>query len=146
MNIGLRTYQWMYIIIATTISTVVLFYYTKELPELIPNDNLTKEMIMCSGQLLWQGSIILIFIKRKLHIYLYNMITVSLLGSLALIPMIFLFQKESISIEIRILLFLLVVLLMIIEHARRVKKLALPSYLTLTWITYRILWLPILLF
>ncbi|WP_299246823.1 hypothetical protein [uncultured Aquimarina sp.] len=146
MNIGLRTYQWMYIIIATIISTVVLFYYAKELPELIPNDNLTKEMIMCSGQLLWQGSIILIFIKRKLHIYLYNMITVSLLGSLALIPMIFLFQKESISIEIRILLFLLVVLLMIIEHARRVKKLALPSYLTLTWITYRILWLPILLF
>ncbi|WP_299215767.1 hypothetical protein [uncultured Aquimarina sp.] len=146
MNIGLRTYQWMYIIIATVISTVVLFYYAKALPELIPNDNLTKEMIMCSGQLLWQGSIILIFIKRKLHTYLYNMITVSLLGSLALIPMIFLFQKEQISMEIRILLFLLVVVLMIIEHARRVKKLALPFYLTLTWITYRILWLPILLF
>ncbi|WP_299258029.1 hypothetical protein [uncultured Aquimarina sp.] len=146
MNIARITYQWMYIIIATILSTVVLFYYAKALPELIPNDNLTKEMIMCSGQLLWQGSIILIFIKKKLHSYLYNMITVSLLGSLALIPMILLFQKEQISIEIRILLFLAVVLLMIIEHARRVKKLALPSYLTLTWITYRILWLPILLF
>ncbi|WP_378177968.1 hypothetical protein [Aquimarina sp. SS2-1] len=146
MNIGFRTYQWMYIIIATVLSTVVLFYYAKALPELIPNDNLTKEMIMCSGQLLWQGSIILIFIKRKLHTYLSHMITVSLLGSLALIPLIFLFQKDPISIEIRILLFLLVVLAMIIEHARRVKKLALPSYLTITWITYRILWLPILLF
>jgi len=146
MNLARITYQWMYIIIATVISTVVLFYYAKALPELIPNDNLTKEMIMCSGQLLWQGSIILIFIKRKLHTYLYNMITVSLFGSLALIPMIFLFRKESISIEIRIILFLLVVVLMIIEHARRVKKLALPSYLTITWITYRILWLPILLF
>lgn len=146
MKIRSISYQWIYILFATTISTIVLFYYAKELPELIPNDNLTKEMIMCSGQLLWQGSIVLIFIKRKIHNYLYQMITVSLLGSLALIPMILVYRQTLIGIEIKIFLFLLVVCAMIIEHARRVKKLGLPSYLTVTWIVYRILWLPLLLF
>ncbi len=141
-----KTYQWVYIIIATILSTVVLFYYAKVLPELIPNDNLIKEMVMCSGQIIWQGAIIVIFVKRKINLYLSHMITVSLLGSLALIPMILIYQKEQISIEIRILSFLFVVCLMIYEHARRVKLLKLPSYLTITWVVYRVLWLPVLLF
>ncbi|WP_299188402.1 hypothetical protein [uncultured Aquimarina sp.] len=140
------TYRWIYIIIATLLSTLVLYHYAKELPELIPNDNLIKEIVMCSGQLVWQGSIIMIFIKKKIHSYLYNMISVSLLGSLALIPLILLYKQEVIVLEIKILLFLLVVCLMILDHTRRVKKLKLPGYLTATWITYRLLWLPILLF
>ncbi|SEM00397.1 hypothetical protein SAMN04487910_3877 [Aquimarina amphilecti] len=139
-------YQWTYILFATAISTLVLYQYAKELPELISNDNLTKEIAMCSGQLLWQGSIIMIFIKKKIHTYLYNMISVSLLGSLALIPLILVYKQEVIIPEIKILLFLFVVCLMILDHTRRVKKLKLPGYLTITWITYRLLWLPILLF
>ncbi|MBW1296728.1 hypothetical protein [Aquimarina litoralis] len=140
------TYQWSYIIIATMISTIVLFYYTKELPELIANDRLSKEITMCSGQLVWQGGIILLFIKRKIHTYLCHMITVSLLGSLALIPLLLLYKVTLIDLEVKIFLFLLVVSIMIIEHARRVKKLQLPSYLTVTWMLYRIAWLPILLY
>ena len=131
---------------ATIVSTIVLFYYAKELPELIPNDNLTKEMIMCSGQLIWQGAILLLWIKRKVRSYLFQMITVSLLGSIALIPFIIWYHYQSISIELRVLFFLLIVSCMIIEHSRRVKKLTLPSYLTITWVAYRIFWLPILLF
>ncbi|WP_405205341.1 hypothetical protein [Aquimarina sp. LLG6339-5] len=146
MNSLQITYRWIYIIFATLLSTLVLYHYAKELPELIPNDNLIKEIAMCSGQLVWQGSIIMIFIKKKIHSYLYNMISVSLLGSLALIPLILLYKQEVIILEIKILLFLLVVFLMILDHTRRVKKLKLPGYLTITWITYRLLWLPILLF
>ncbi len=122
MNTHSRTYQSIYIIIATILSTITLFYYAKALPELIPNDNLTKEMIMCSGQLVWQGCIILVFIKRKILLYLFHMITVSLLGSFALIPMILYYQQEPTTMEIRIALFLFIVCLMIIEHARRVKR------------------------
>ncbi|WP_299608533.1 hypothetical protein [uncultured Aquimarina sp.] len=139
-------YQWSYIGIATLISTITLFYYAKELPELITNDKLSIEIVMCAGQLIWQGGIIMLCIKRKIHTYLYHMITVSLLGSLVLIPLLFLYQVALISVEIKVLLFLIVVSLMIIEHARRVKKLKLPSYLTATWVLYRLAWLPILLF
>jgi len=146
MKNNLIIYQWIYIIVATVISTIALFYYAKALPELIPNDNLSKEAMMCSGQLFWQGAIVLLFIKRKLHSYLYHMITVSLLGSLMLVPMILLMQQIQLTIETRLVFFFLVVGLMIIEHVRRVKKLNLPPYLTVSWITYRILWLPILLF
>ncbi|MHA7059652.1 hypothetical protein ACWGOQ_0020670 [Aquimarina sp. M1] len=146
MNNRSITCQWIYIIVATAISTIVLFYYAKSLPEVIPYNNLTKEMVMCFGQIIWQGAIILLFINRNIHRYLCHRITVSLLGALALIPMILYYQKELVAIEIRILLFLLVVSLMIIEHVRRIKKLKLPPYLTVTWITYRFLWLPILLF
>lgn len=139
-------YQWSYIVIATIISTITLFYYAKELPELITNDKLSKEIVMCTGQLIWQGGIMVLFIKRKIHTYLYHMITVSLLGSLVLIPLLFLYNVALISWELKVLLFLMVVILMIIEHARRVKKLKLPSYLTVTWVLYRLAWLPILLF
>lgn len=146
MNSRQIIWRWMYILSATLISTIVLYYYGKALPELIPETNLTKEIVMCSGQLVWQGSIILFFIRKKIHLYLFNMITVSLLGSIVLLPILFIDTQPFITIEIKVVFFLFVVGLMIIEHARRVKKLQLPVYLTITWVCYRILWVPILLF
>ncbi len=139
-------YTWIYIIIAAGISTIILFFYAKALPELILDSSLEKEMFMCSGQIVWQGIILSLFITKKVTRYICHMITISLLGSLFLIPLILLYQLKVVSLEIRVLLFLLVVLFMILEHSRRVQKLKLPNYLTITWIFYRILWLPILLF
>ncbi|MBQ4821496.1 hypothetical protein [Aquimarina sp. MMG016] len=146
MNTDSRTYRLVYILIATIISSIVLFYFAKAIPELIPNDNMIKEVFMCSGQIFWQDTILMLCIKKKMIIYLYQMITVSLLGSLLLIPLLIIHQQLDISLKIRIGGFLAIVLGMIIDHFRRVKKLTLPSYLTITWILYRALWLPILLF
>lgn len=140
------TYYWIYIIIATLVSSITLFYLAKAIPELIPDDNLTKETLMCSGQILWQGMILLVFIKKNVTRYLYQMITVSLLGSLALIPLIIWHEQTLLTLETRVGFFFIVVFCMILDHFRRVKKLELPFYLTATWVLYRILWLPILLF
>lgn len=138
-------YHWTYILMSTIVSTIVLFYYVKALPELISNDTIIKETCMCSGQILWQGIILIVFLKKKIAMYLYQMITVSLLGSLALIPILILHHQVSLGLEIRVGLFFIVVCCMIMDHYRRVKKLELPSYLTATWVVYRILWLPVLL-
>jgi len=122
MKINPITYRWTYILFATILTTVTLYQYAKALPELIPSDNLIKEMLMCSGQILWQGSIILVFIKRKTTLYLTHMITVSLLGSILLLPIILIHSIYPTHLAISITYFLAVVCFMIIEHARRVKK------------------------
>jgi len=145
MKITSNIYKWIYIAIATCISTIVLYKYAKALPELISTTNLMKEITMCSGQIIWQGIILLLFIKEKISLYLYHMITVSLIGSTFLIPLIIFYQFQEVGLVIRVSLFFMVVLWMIYEHKKRVKKLKLPAYLTLTWITYRVIWLPILL-
>ncbi|MDY8134488.1 hypothetical protein [Aquimarina sp. 2201CG5-10] len=133
MNTHSITYQWVYIIIATVISTITLFYYSKAIPEIIPDDKLILEFLMCSGQIFWQGMIILIFINKKIITsYIYNMITISLLGSLMLIPFLIMNQKSTFSVEIRVFYFFVVISIMIIEHIRRIKKLGLPTYLTWT--------------
>lgn len=141
----LRTLQIVYIIFATLLSTIVLFYYSKLLPEVISKDTLSLEVMMCSGQIIWQGIIVILFIKKKLLSYLYTMITVSLLGSLALIPFLIINQFIYLDILWKISYFFVIVILMIAEHTRRIKKLQLPSYLTLTWVIYRVFWLPILI-
>ncbi|WP_344925684.1 hypothetical protein [Aquimarina addita] len=146
MNTKTLIYQWSYIVIATIISSIALYYYAHMLPELIPNENLTKEVFMCAGQILWQGTILFIFVRKKITTYLFQMITVSLIGSLALIPLLIVNEYFIISIKTNVLFFLFIVLFMITEHARRVKKLNLPFYLTISWVMYRILWIPILLF
>jgi len=86
-------YRWIYIACATIVITITLYQYAKILPEIISNDNLIKEIGMCSGQILWQGTIILVFIQRKIITYIVHMITVSLLGSILLIPLILIHQN-----------------------------------------------------
>ncbi len=137
---------WIYILLATFVSSIALYYYTVSIPEIIPKDNLFKEIFMCSGQILWQAFIVRIWIIKEITSYIYQMITVSLFGSLALTPLIILESQIKIPLEIRVGLFLMIVLGMIIEHARRVKNMGFPKYLTYTWVLYRVFWLPILLF
>jgi hypothetical protein len=67
------------------------------------------------------------------------------MGSLFLLPILFLNQLTIINEHIVIAWFGLTVTLMIAEHYRRVSLLELPKTLTLTWILYRILALIIIL-
>ncbi len=140
-----QTYRWLYIVFATVVSTLVLYAYSKLLPTIVNPSNPLIEFLMCGGQIVFQGLIILLFVKDKILSYLGNMITVSLIGSLLLIPIIL---ASVIAVPSTIFLigyFLLVVMLMVLQHQERVRNLELPSYLTLTWILYRLLWIPILI-
>ena len=99
---------------------------------------------MCGGQIVFQGLVLLLFVKDKILSYIGNMITVSLIGSLLLIPILLASIIAVTGTVFLVSYFLLVVGFMILQHQERVSNLQLPTYLTLTWILYRLLWVPIL--
>ena len=71
--------------------------------------------------------------------YFGNVMTISLMGSLLLLPLLIINWSVQISETILLTGFGITVLLMFLEHKRRVKLLKLPSYLTYTWVLYRVL-------
>jgi hypothetical protein len=71
--------------------------------------------------------------------------TVSLMGSLLLLPMLILNLIVSISEFVTLGWFGITVLLMLVEHSRRIKLLELPFYLSITWVIYRIIALTLIL-
>jgi len=74
-----------------------------------------------------------------------NLITVSLMGSLLLLPILLLSGFIAIPQMIILGWFLLAAAIMFIEHYRRIKLLGLPRYLCFTWVLYRVIALGIIL-
>ena len=138
------TYRYLYLVFATLI-TVLTLYKCASILTLLPKASMTKEILLATGQISFQ----LVFLTRndyKTNLnYIGNLLTVSLMGALILLPMIVL--NEFIAVPQWIILgwFGMTVVVMILEHYRRVKILKLPHYLTATWIAYRILALLIIL-
>ena len=138
-------YRWAYIIFCSLVSSLILNQYSNLLRGFITESTFIRELIMCSGQILFQGIVMYTLVKKGLLNYLGNMISISFFGSLALIPILVINRIFLVSELFNIVYFGFVVCLMILEHRRRVSFLTLPLYLTLTWVIYRLLWIPILL-
>ena len=137
-------YRIFYIIFASIITTLTLYKYAN-LIEILPKGSLTREAILAIGQLGFQSLFLMKFDKQKTINYLGNLMTVSLLGSLILMPFLianYFFKMPQIAVHAW---FGLTVLLMFIDHFRRVKILELPTYLCLTWVLYRIIVLILIL-
>lgn len=138
------TYRYLYLVFATVI-TVLTLYKCASILTLLPKASMTREILLATGQIGFQ----LVFLTRndyKTNLnYIGNLLTVSLMGALILLPMIVI--NEIINIPQIVILgwFGLTVLVMVLEHYRRIKILQLPHYLTATWIVYRILALLIIL-
>ena len=75
------------------------------------------------------------YASKKTWDYLGNMMTISLAGSLLLIPAILIHPSKNIATGY----FLTVAALMLLEHIRRTKLLNLGWLPTITWIAYRAL-------
>ena len=97
------------------------------------------ELFMVIGMLLFQYP----FIYKKTRLlklnYYFNMLLVSLLGSLLLWPLIILNHFYTCSDTINVTYFLAVVLWMFFNHKQRVAKLLLPVCVSYTWILYRLI-------
>jgi hypothetical protein len=118
-------YRFFYIVFATTITTFSLFYFSEMLPSL-PKTNIARELILAVGQMVFQ-SIFLLKQKRETIVnYLGNLMTVSLMGSIILMPIML--ANLFITIPELVILgwFGITVLLLFLEHARRIKILELP--------------------
>ncbi|MGL4629572.1 MAG: hypothetical protein ACRCVT_00090 [Leadbetterella sp.] len=130
------TYRFLYFVFVVLISSKVLnIYFADVYTHFRVPSNLGIEAMICGLQFVWQALYLKNYrLPHKLD-YLGNMATVSLLGSLLLIPLTII---ES-GVYVKLLYFHIVVFLMLLEHTRRVKILELPWHVSLSWVAYRCL-------
>jgi len=139
------SYRWAYIIFAWLITSLILVSYSKLAIPLFPESGFAREFIVCGGQIIFQGAIVLLVRKERAIHYLGNVMTISLGGALLLCPM-FLVARFIDSNLLFVGYFMMVVACMLAEHLRRVKILALPWYISGTWLLYRFMVLYVILY
>jgi hypothetical protein len=137
-------YRFFYIAFATIITTFTLFYFSEMLSNL-PKTNIAREFILAIGQMIFQSAFLLNQKKETIVNYLGNLMTVSLMGSIILMPLLILNTITTLPEMVILGWFGITVGLMFLEHARRIKVLALPFYLSITWVVYRIIALIVIL-
>ena len=132
-------YRLAYLIFTLTIAAAILTRYAHLLSGILPVGNRWREFLICSGQIFFQGIIISLIAPKKGWDYLGNMMTISLAGSLALLPILAISKFAGIPAAAATVWFLLVAAAMLLEHLRRTKLLGLNWTLSITWIIYRLL-------
>lgn len=137
-------YRFLFIGFALTLTSFILFGYSNLIMNL-PKSTITREIILAFGQILFQSLFLLKLDKQTILNYAGNLMTVSFMGSLILTPILILSQFFQLPQTIILGWFGVTVLIMFLEHFRRVKLLKLPFYLSFTWILYRILALLLIL-
>jgi hypothetical protein len=141
-----KKYRIIYFLIVAVLSSVVLNKYSHHLSTWIGSSNsFGRELLICLGQIAWQTIILKQTLKHKLYDYLGNMITVSLIGTLLLLPIMLLGKIFIIPPLMYLLYFGLVVSYMLFEHIRRCKLLNISYIASASWIVYRVLVLVVLL-
>ncbi|MFD0862725.1 DCC1-like thiol-disulfide oxidoreductase family protein [Sungkyunkwania multivorans] len=140
------TYRWLFIIVATIFTGLILNSYGNVLAAFLPTAGLSRELSIASGQIAFQALILQSFSRKTIVNYLGNMTTISLGGSLLLSVYLLFNSFISLTPFIGLLWFGIVFTLMLIEHIRRVKLLGLPSLLTISWVLYRCLVLILIYF
>ena len=103
--------------------------------------NFWREFVICLGQITWQTLFLRVYLKEKLWDYLGNMMTVSLIGTLILIPALFI----NLNASLNIIYFGIVVFIMFLEHLRRCKILKLNFLPTISWMIFRMTVLGIII-
>lgn len=105
------------------------------------SQNFWREFAICSAQIIWQTLFLKSYLKDKVWNYLGNMMTVSLIGTLLLIPALFLNLNPVFST----VYFGIVVFIMFLEHIRRCRILKLNFLPTFSWMIFRMTVLAILI-
>ncbi len=99
--------------------------------------NWTFELLMVIGMLIFQYPFIY---KMKWNIkidYYFNMLLISLLGSILLWPLLFANHFTNIKDMVNVGYFFIVVATMFFIHKKMVTKMQLPLYISYTYILYR---------
>lgn len=137
-------YRILYILFSICITTIVLFKCSAILPY-IPKSNYSRELLMASGQIVFQFCFLFNKDLKTIINYLGNLMTVSLYGCLLLAPLLIINQFIDITTTVALAWFSVTVLLIFLEHIRRIEILKLPKYLSFTWVLYRIIALYLIL-
>jgi len=153
-------YRLAYIVVMWLLTSLTLVGYSQLLNGLIPATNFFREFMICGGQVVFQAiSVGVIAMSapfdglragsmsgKKLMDYLGNMMTVSIFGALLLLPALLLGTIfPAIPAAVFLAYFMLVVGVMLYEHARRMKLLELGWWPSVSWVLYRLLVLTLIL-
>ena len=139
-------YRWLYLVFTWVISSIILTRYSHLLNGLIPPSKFYREFIICGGQIVFQAVVIRFIAKDKVHEYLGNMMTISFFASLLLL--LFMGIANLLVITSPLIyagFFMLTVAGMLLEHARRMKRIGIPWVASVGWVTYRLIVLIFLL-
>ena len=137
-------YRIAYLVFSALVSAFVLKNFSPLLGEYWPiPKGWMAELFLVSGQLAFQALALFSF-SKKVSVqttldYLANVMTVSLLGCLLLLPALLLSLIVHLSVYVCVLWFSVTVACMFFEHKRRVRVYDLPAYLSYTWVLYRFL-------
>lgn len=139
-------YRLFYILTSTLVVGLILSSFVGLISSRVMiNHHWSWEFIIGFGQILWQIPLILYLNKNKLIDYLGNMCTVSLIGSLALLPLVIINKVTELSLYLNLVYFGIVVVFMLYDHIRRCKILELPHLVSASWVIYRVFILSIIL-
>jgi hypothetical protein len=97
------------------------------------------ELCMITGMLLFQYPFIYKKSWSQKQYYYFNMLLVSLIGSVLLFPLLLLNFYSNYSDTFNLLYFFIVVLAMFLIHKKRVAALGLPVMISYTWVLYRVI-------
>ncbi|MGB3466276.1 MAG: DCC1-like thiol-disulfide oxidoreductase family protein [Cyclobacteriaceae bacterium] len=138
-------YRLLYLLFCSLLVATSLYFFNRNLSDLVAGQSFGVEFLFATGQIFFQSIFLINKDKVTIYNYLGNLMTVSLMGALALIPVILISYLIVIDPLILLIYFLSVAGLMFIEHFRRVKLLGLSTLLCATWVAYRLLLLLLIL-
>lgn len=137
-------YRLLYILLACTLTVLILQPFSQLLHNYVPTIGIEREWLICFGQLVFQFPVVTAIHRERLVHYWGNLMTVSLIGSLLLLPVFLINTWITIPSILILGYFGSVVLAMLIMHMHRCKVLELGIVPTITWIIYRLLILSVL--
>jgi len=140
------SYRWAYIFFVAIVTGFIVNAFTAKLfPHLGWAHSIHTEIMICFGQVAWQGMATLILLKENRLNYLGNMSTVSMIGGMLLLPIVIGLSFIEVGLFVKMLLFFGVVSIMFFEHIRRCKLLDVTLWMTVSWVTFRVVSLSILI-
>lgn len=132
-------YRILYLLFTVLLASVILNEYAPLFSSIVPTGSKYRELIVCGGQVIFQGVIISLINNKQKWNYLGNMMTISFAGALLLLPMLIVSVYLSLPQLVYATYFMLIAGLMLLEHIRRTKLLGLDNKMTISWVLYRII-------
>lgn len=132
-------YRVAYIIFSWLVTSLILSSYSELLNGWIKSGDFYREFAICGGQVLFQGLIVGAIRPGKVLHYLGNMMTVSLMGALLLLPMLMIAPWVQFHSIVPLVYFMMVVAFMFYSHMNRSGRLGLPFGISASWVLYRVL-------
>lgn len=139
-------FRWAYILFVAIVTALIVNTFTANLfPHFGWTHSIKTELLICIGQVAWQGTVAYFLLEENRLTYLGNMSTVSMIGAILLLPILFILSMVKAPLLVLLGMFFTVIGIMFLEHIRRCKLLRISLWMTVSWVTFRTVALGILI-